>query len=99
MSDNRKSNNFKIFFIKLISISIAAIIVINVLFNILISNIPYVDTLISLTELESRRQHADKLRDSISELLKKDSIIKQEDKILLYKFYKKLESEFEDVKK
>ena len=93
-----KDKNLKIFIIKLISISIAIIIIINVLFNLIISNIKYIDTLQSFSELETRREHADKLRDNLNDLLKKDHIIEEEDKILLYNLYQKLKSEFEEIK-
>ena len=89
----------KIFFIKLISITIAVIIVINVLFNLFISNVRYIDTILSLTELQNRRELGDKLRNDLSDLLKKDYIIKKEDKILLYDLYQKLKLEFEEVQK
>ena len=36
----------------------------------------------------------DKIKEDLNELLKKDEIIKKEDRILLYNLYKKLESEF-----
>jgi len=97
MDKNTNPKNLKIFFIKLISISIALIIVINVLFNLMISNIKYMDVLVSLTELETRREYADNLRDDLNDLLKKDKILKEEDKILLYKLYKKIKTEFEEV--
>ena len=96
MDKNQK--NIKIFLIKLISISIAIIIIINVLFNLIISNSKYINILQSFSELETRREYANKLRDSLNDLLEKDNIIKQEDKILLYKLYQKLKSEFEEVK-
>ena len=98
MDKSTKSKNLKIFFIKLISISIAIIIIINVIFNLLISNIPYVATLLSLTELESRREQGDKLREDINDLLKKDQVIKEEDRILIFNFYKKIKSEFKEIK-
>ena len=97
MDKNTNPKNLKIFFIKLISISIDLIIVINVLFNLMISNIKYMDVLVSLTELETRREYADNLRDDLNDLLKKDKILKEEDKILLYKLYKKIKTEFEEV--
>ena len=93
-----KDKNLKVFIIKLISISIAIIIIINVLFNLIISNVKFIDTLTSLSELETRREHADKLRDNLNDLLKKDNIIEEEDKILLYNLYQKLKSEFEEIK-
>ena len=97
---NPKSKNLKVFFIKLISITIALIISINVLFNLLISDkIKYLEPLFSLTELETRKYYRDKIREDLNELLKKDEIIKKEDKILLYNLYKKFESEFKEIEK
>tara|TARA_B110000438_G_scaffold284881_1_gene314395 strand:- start:1165 stop:1461 length:297 start_codon:yes stop_codon:yes gene_type:complete len=98
MENNDNKKNLKIFFIKLISITVATIILFNVLFNLLISNIPYFRVLSSLTELETRRDYRDNFREDIRELLKKDQILKREDKVLIYKFYQKLKSEFEDIK-
>ena len=99
MDNNTNPKNLKIFFIKLVSIFIATIIAINVLFNLIISDkIKSFDILFSLTELENRRDYGNKLRDNLNELLKKDDIIKEEDKILLYKLYQKFKSEFEEIK-
>jgi len=99
MDNNTNPKNLKIFFIKLISIFIVTIIVINVLFNLIISDkMEYFDILLSLTELENRRDYGNQFRSNLNELLKKDEIIKEEDKILLYKLYQKLKSEFEEIK-
>ena len=99
MDKKSESKSLKIFFIKLVSISLAIIIIINVLFNLIVSDkIKNFDTLLSLTELEGRREQAENLRANINDLLNKDNIIKEEDKILLYKLYQKLKSEFEEVK-
>ena len=99
MDNNTNPKNLKIFFIKLISIFIATIIAINVLFNLIISDkMKHFDILFSLTELENRRDYGNKLRNNLNELLKKDDIINEEDKILLYKLYQKLKSEFEEIK-
>ena len=97
---NPKSENLKFFFIKLISICIAIIILINVLFNLIISDkMKYFDVLFSLTELENRKVYGEKVRDDLKEILKKDEIIKKEDKILLYNLYKKLKSEFKEIER
>tara|TARA_B100000029_G_C17288477_1_gene856117 strand:- start:380 stop:667 length:288 start_codon:yes stop_codon:yes gene_type:complete len=93
-----KEKNLKIFFIKLISISIAIIIIINVLFNLVISNMSFLEKAMSLSDLDNRREQGEKIRDGLNDLLKKDNIINEEDRILLYKLYKKLKSEFEDIK-
>ena len=96
--ENPKSVNLKVFFIKLISITIAAIISINVLFNLLISDkIKDLEPLFSLTELENRKYYRDKIREDLNELLKKDEIIKKEDKILLYNLDQKLKTEFKEI--
>jgi len=99
MDTKNEQKNLKVFFIKLISISLAIIIIINVLFNLIVSDkIKNFDTLLSLTELEGRREQGDKLRENLNNLLKKENILKKEDKILLYKLYQKLKFEFKEVK-
>ena len=97
MNKIKNSKNLKIFFIKLISIVLAVIIIFNVLFNLLISNSKYLNALLSLSELENRRALANNFRDEIGELLEKDNIIKKKDKILLYKLYEKIRLEFKDI--
>jgi len=97
---NPTPKTLKVFFIKLIAITIAIIISINVLFNLLISDkMKYLEPLFALTELENRKLHGDKIRGDINKLLKKNEIIKKEDRALLYKLYKKIESEFKDIEK
>ena len=39
----------------------------------------------------------DKIRNEIEDSLEKDQIIDDEDKIILYKFYKKIKKEFSDI--
>jgi len=95
-----KTKNLKVFFIKLISISIAIILIINTLFNLLLSErFKQIDNLLLLTNVENRQEYGDKLRESLNDLLEKDNLIYEEDKVLLYKLYKKLKSEFEDIKR
>ena len=96
MNEKNKKGNLKIFFIKLISISLAIVFVINILFNLIVAD--KFQMLLSISELETRREMGDQMRENIKEMLKKDNLIKEEDKILLYKFYKKIKSEFEDIK-
>ena len=93
-----KGKNLKIFFIKLISITVAIIIIINVFFNLVVSKVGFIDKLTSLSELDNRREQADKIRSDLNDLLKKDNLINKEDRILLYNLYKKLKSEFEEIK-
>ena len=95
-----KTKNLKVFFIKLISISIAIILIINTLFNLLLSErFKQIDNLLLFTNVENRQEYGDKLRESLNDLLEKDNLIYEEDKVLLYKLYKKLKSEFEDIKR
>ena len=68
-----KGKNLKIFFIKLISITVAIIIIINVFFNLVVSNVGFIDKLTSLSELDNRREQADKIRSDLNDLLKKDN--------------------------
>ena len=46
-----KEKSLKIFFIKLSSITIAIIIIINVLFNLIISNVGFIEKIITLSQL------------------------------------------------
>ena len=97
MKQTNNQKNLKFFFIKLVSIVIAIIIIFNVVFNLLISNTKYLDTFLSLTDVENRREQANILREELTELLEKDNLIKKEDKILLYKLYKKIRLEFKGI--
>jgi len=102
-SDNSKSSkqkNLKIFFIKLFSISIAIIIIINLLFNLIFAErLEKIDKILLLNKKEYRNEIKEKIRDEINEGLKKEKLIPEEDKILLYKFYLKIIKEFQDLDK
>ena len=98
MGENNKNQNLKIFFIKLISISLAIVFVINILFNLIVADkFKSVGLLLSIDELETRRELGNKIRDDIEQVLKKEHIIKKEDKLLIYKLYQKIKSEFKDI--
>ena len=98
MGENNKNQNLKIFFIKLVSISLAIVIVINILFNLIVEDkFKSVGLLLSIDELETRRELGNKIRDDIEQVLKKEHIIKKEDKLLIYKLYQKIKSEFKDI--
>ena len=98
MSESNKNHNLKIFFIKLISISLAIVFVINILFNLIVADkFKSFGLLLSIDELETRRELGNKIRDDIEQVLKKDHIIKKEDKLLIYKLYQKIKSEFKDI--
>tara|TARA_B100001179_G_scaffold165755_1_gene121924 strand:+ start:544 stop:852 length:309 start_codon:yes stop_codon:yes gene_type:complete len=98
MGENNKNQNLKIFFIKLVSISLAIVFVINILFNLIVADkFKSVGLLLSIDELETRRELGNKIRDDIEQVLKKEHIIKKEDKLLIYKLYQKIKSEFKDI--
>ena len=98
MSESNKNHSLKIFFIKLISISLAIVFVINILFNLIVADkFKSVGLLLSIDELETRRELGNKIRDDIEQILKKEHIIKKEDKLLIYKLYQKVKSEFKDI--
>jgi len=63
-----KTKNLKVFFIKLISISIAIILIIHTLFNLLLSErFKQINSLLLLTNVENRQEYGDKLRESFWE--------------------------------
>ena len=98
MDENNKNKNLKIFFIKLISISLAIVFIINILFNLIVADkFKSLGLLLSIDELETRRELGNKIRDDIEQILKKEHIIKKEDKLLIYKLYQKVKSEFKDI--
>ena len=87
-----KQRGYKSFFVKLASISIAIVIVINLLFNLIFSErLEKMDKIFSLDRY--------KIRSELSKGLNKENMIAEEDKIILYKLYLKIKKEFEDLDK
>ena len=101
--NNNKSEfkvNLKIFFIKLVSITIAIIVIINFIFNIILAErVEKIDKILSLNEKTSRYEMKEKIKNEINNSLKKENILHEEDKILLYKLYLKIKKEFQDLDK
>jgi len=90
--------NLKPFFIKLAAISVAVIIIINLLFNILLGErLEKIDKIISLSDSATRDEIRLKIRSEINKGLEKENIFSEEDKILIYKLYNKIKKEFEDT--
>mgnify|MGYP001389931891 FL=1 len=101
-NDNKSKSgvNLKIFFIKLISISVAIIIIINFLFNIILAErLEKIDKILSVSESTKRYELKEKIRDEINQGLDKKNMLHEEDKILLYKLYLKIKKEFNDLDK
>ena len=93
-----KQNNLKSFFIKLISISIAIILIINVVYNLFLADkMEALNKLISLDKSKFRSELRDKVRNEIRDGLEKENILNEEDKVLLYKLYIKIKNEFKDL--
>ena len=99
MNDNNK-NDLKKFFIKLVSITFAAIIAINIIFNLIFTDkLEKIDKILSLNERENREQIINELRVEIKKGLNKENILRQEDKMLIYKLYIKIKNEFDKMEK
>ena len=93
-------NNYKSFFIKLASISLAIVIVINLLFNLIFAErLEKIDKALSLDKSKTRSEFKQKIRNELSKGLNKENMIAEEDKILLYKLYLKIKKEFENLDK
>jgi len=100
MNKNINRNKLKKFFIKLIAITFAIIIVINTTYNLIFADkLENINKFLSLNKKENREFIKQKLRTEIQEGLDKDYILNEEDKILLYKFYLKLKNEFKEIEK
>ena len=103
INNNNKNNtqkNLKIFFIKLISISIVILIMINLIFNLFIAErLEKIDKILLLNKKQYRNEIKEKIREELNSGLNKENLIYEEDKILLYKLYQKLKKEFQDIDK
>ena len=105
MNENQTSKyknnpNLKYFFIKLASVSIAIVLVINILFNLIFAErLEKIDQILLLNKSEFREQMKDKVRKELNDGLKNENLLSEEDKILLYKLYLKLKKEFEELDK
>ena len=100
MSQDTKKSDLKIFFIKLLGISISAIIIINITYNLLFSEkLEKINKLLSGNNKENAEQIKNKLRLEIKKGLAKDNIFNDEDKVLLYELYHKLKKEFNEASK
>ena len=98
--ENSSQKNLKIFFIKLISITIMIFILINLIFNLFFAErMENIDKILLLNKKEFRSEISEKIREELNGGLSKENLIYEEDKILLYKLYQKLKKEFQDIDK
>ncbi len=99
MSD-KNQNNLKIFFIKLIAITFSVIIIVNATYNLILADkLENINKLLELNQKENIEFIKNKIRSEIQSGLEKDSLLNEKDKILIYKFYKKIEKEFNEIEK
>jgi len=92
MNQNNSKSDLKKFFIKLIAIIFAVVVVINVSYNLIIA-----ERLERIGSKENIELIKNKIRSEIKSGLDKDKILNEEDKVLLYKFYLKLKNEFDEI--
>mgnify|MGYP001482310572 FL=1 len=89
-------SNLKVFFVKLISITFAIIIIINVIYNIFLADKMEMINKLSSLDKEAAEVIKNKIRDEIKSGLEKDRILSPEDANLLKKFINKISSELKE---
>ena len=105
MSENnnnkiKSQNTLKIFFIKLISISIVAVIVVNFIFNLIFAErLEKIDKILLLNKSGHREEMKEKIRQELNDGLNNENLFAEKDRILLYKLYLKLIKEFQELDK
>ena len=98
MNKDKNKSEIKKFLIKLVAITFAIIIIINVTYNLIFAEkLDNINKLLMLNNKESIDNVKDKIRLEIEKGLNKDNILNEEDKILLYKLYLKIKNEFKEV--
>ena len=99
MTPENDKANLKIFFVKLVAISLAIIIIINVTYNLIFADkLDVLNKLLTLNEKENIEKVKDKIKLEIEKGLSKEKILKKEDAKLLKKFYIKVKKELDEVK-
>ena len=87
-----QKNNLKIFFIKLFSIVVAIILIINTTYNLIFAE--KIDKIIHVLSLsENKNEIKDKIRSEIKKGIKKDKILSDEDRELIQQLYNKVTNE------
>ena len=98
MNQNNTKTSLKKFFIKLIAITFAVIVVINMSYNLIFAEkFESINKLLNLNKKQNIDHMKDKIRIEIKNSLEKDKIFNDEDKKLLYEFYLKIKNEFKDI--
>ena len=98
MNQDQNKSNLKGFIIRLIAITLSIIVVINVTYNLIFSDkLEGINKILSINNKEKVEIVKDKIRLEIKKGLKKDKILNDEDKILLFKLYTKIKNEFGEI--
>ena len=88
----------KQFYIKLISITLAVIVILNVFYNLFFAeNINKISSILSLSETSNRMELRDKFREELKQVLEKENVLAVEDRKILYQLYIKIQNEFKTV--
>mgnify|MGYP001342477104 CR=1 len=99
MSD-KNQNNLKIFFIKLVAITFSIIVIINATYNLILADkLENINKILQLNEKKNIESVKNKIRLEIQSGLEKDNLLNEQDRILIYKFYKKIKKEFDEIEK
>ena len=96
----KNQNNLKIFFTKLIAITFSIIVIINATYNLILADkLENFNKILQLNKKENIELVKNKIRSEIQSGIEKDNLFNEQDKILLYKFYKKIKKEFDEIEK
>ena len=88
----------KQFYIKLISITLAVIVILNVFYNLFFAeNINKISSILSLSETSNRMELRDKFREELKQVLEKENVLAEEDRKILYQLKIKIQNEFKTV--
>lgn len=99
MKNDKKEINLKFFFIKLISITLAIIIIISFIYNTIFAD--KIDSLFQILQFSKKENRGDiviKIRSELNKAIAKDQILYKEDAILLNKLLNKIKKEIDEAK-
>lgn len=99
MKNDKKEINLKFFFIKLISITLAIIIIISFIYNTIFADkIDSLFQILQFSKKENRGEIVIKIRSELNKAIAKDQILYKEDAILLNKLLNKIKKEIDEAK-
>jgi hypothetical protein len=96
--EQKNNSELKTFFIKLISVTISIIIIINVIFNLVLAErLEKVDKIFSIFEYQDRKNIKNNILSELEKSLEKEEIIDKNDKLIILKLYNKINKEFKEL--